>query len=253
MFVVSTSLKRYFVERGVPSDLIAVIPNGADPALFRPDAADHAIRSSYGPRDVIISFVGSFSNFHGIETLKHIVATVAAHETDAKFLFVGEGSRSNDLRTFCATNGLSDRVRFTGHVPRERVPSLMAAADILVAPYEADEFFYFSPIKIFEYMASGRAMLAARLGQIAEVVRDGVDGVLYDPADPDELVAKLRDLIHAPADRTRLGRAAREAVEQRYSWDVNASRVAALLESAVIRQQRRPTQALSGLVPSRRG
>jgi glycosyltransferase involved in cell wall biosynthesis len=241
MFVVSTTLKDYFVERGVPADRITVIPNGADPTVFRPDVVDRTLRSSYDTRDVVVAFVGSFGSFHGIETLKHVVAAVVPRDPHVKFLFIGEGPRSAELRTFCAAHALDPHVRFTGYVPRERVPSLMAAADILVAPYEAEPFFYFSPIKLFEYMATGRAVVAARLGQIAEIVHDGVDGLLYDPADPNDLAAKLLRLGRDPRERERLGRAARAVAEQQYSWDVNASRVATLLEGVVAGCERGPS------------
>ncbi len=238
MFVVSSVLKQYFVERGVPADRITVVPNGADPAIFRPDAADPATRAGFSPTDVLIGFVGSFSSFHGIEMLKQVVAKLSPREPRARFLFVGEGTRSNDLREFCAQSGFSDRVRFTGHVARERVPGMMAATDILVAPYSQESFFYFSPIKLFEYMACGRAVVAARIGQIAEVVSAGT-GVLYDPSSADDLIEKLATVVRDDALRAELGRRARAAVESDYSWMANATKVASMLESAVARHEHR--------------
>lgn len=229
LFVVSSELKRYFVERGIDERKIRAIPNGADVQLFTPETADPSVRRSNA--DVIIAFVGSFSSFHGIEILKQVVPTVLSRNADARFLFVGEGTRSTELRDFCSARDLTSRVTFTGHVARERVPGLMAAADILVAPYAAENFFYFSPIKIFEYMATGRAVAAARIGQIAEVIDHDVNGVLYDPDRTDELTAVLLALASDPDRRARLGARARETIRREYSWDANAAKVAELLET----------------------
>ena len=110
---------------------------------------------------------------------------------------------------------------------------MMAGMDILLAPYQAEELFYLSPIKIFEYMASGRAVLAARVGQIAEVIEDGVNGLLYEPATPESLATQLLRLIDDAVLRERLGKKARETVERRYTWRANAEAVVALLRRAV--------------------
>ena len=122
-------------------------------------------------------------------------------------------------------------------VASNEADALRPHADILIAPYEAQEFFYLSPIKIFEYMAVGRAVVAAQVGQIREVIRDGVNGVVYDPSAPGALGERLVDLVDHPEVRRRLGEAARLTVENRYTWRANAEGVAASLEQAV---ERRP-------------
>ena len=114
----------------------------------------------------------------------------------------------------------------------------MAAADILIAPYEAQEFFYLSPIKIFEYMAVGRAVVAAGVGQIREIIQDETNGLLYEPASAGALGERLLRLVDDPDFRRRLGEAARRTVESRYTWRVSAEGVAAVLEQA--RERRRP-------------
>ena len=136
---------------------------------------------------------------------------------------------------------MDDRVHFTGHVSPESVPALMAASDILLAPYAPQDFFYLSPIKIFEYMAAGKAVLAARVGQVGEVIQDGINGVLYDPADADSLRSGLRMLTEAPELRRRLGESARKTIEERYTWRANAAGVNALLLEAL---GHRKTQAI---------
>jgi peptidoglycan/xylan/chitin deacetylase (PgdA/CDA1 family) len=119
-----------------------------------------------------------------------------------------------------------------------------------MAPYAAQDFFYLSPIKIFEYMAVGRAVLAARVGQIGEVIEDGVTGLLYDPSDPASLSAALHRLVEDVALRRRLGESARRTVEERYTWQANARSVAGLLEDVL--ERRRASRTLVG-APGRMG
>ena len=113
----------------------------------------------------------------------------------------------------------------------------MASADILLAPYAPQDFFYLSPIKIFEYMAVGRAVLAANVGQIGEVIQDGINGLLYEPANLESLQAGLLRLTEDQDLRRRLGEEARRTIERRYTWRANAEGVEALLQEVVERRK----------------
>jgi glycosyltransferase involved in cell wall biosynthesis len=117
--------------------------------------------------------------------------------------------------------------------------------DVVLAPYQPHDFFYFSPIKLFEYMASGRAVVAASLGQIAEVI-DGTNGLLYDPNDPDALSRQVVRLAEDAELRRALGHAARRAVEASYTWAHNAARVSAALERAVAARRTPATSRRKG-------
>jgi glycosyltransferase involved in cell wall biosynthesis len=185
-----------------------------------------AARADCDAGDVVIGFVGSFSSFHGIEVLKQVVAGLCPARAACPVSVRRRRHALGDLREFCRRSGHESRVRFTGHVAREHVPALMAATDILVAPYSREAFFYFSPIKLFEYMSCGKAVVATRIGQIADVVDDGRTGLLYDPDDTDGLIDRLAALIRDPELRTALGRRARAAIESDYSWTANATKVA---------------------------
>lgn len=221
VFVVSGVLRDYFVGRGLSSDRIAVIPNGADPDRFHPAAADRELRDRF-PGHVLVGFAGSFARYHGIDLLEQAILRTPAH-----FVLAGDGAGARELR---ARLPGQTNVTFLGGVPHQRMPGILAAMDVLVAPYPAQDFFYFSPIKLFEYMACGRAVLSARLGQIAEVIRDDQNGSLYDPSAPGDFVGKLTTLVGDSMRRERLGVAARRTIVNHYTWDHHARRVAALLE-----------------------
>jgi glycosyltransferase involved in cell wall biosynthesis len=239
LFVVSEVLRKYFLESGVPADRILVIPNGAEVDRFKPEAADQAVRLQMGEGNVVVGFVGSFASFHGIEQLRQAIDFACSRRKNVRFMLVGSGERSKKLKEHCVQMGFDKVVHFAGHVPPERVPGYMAAADILLAPYEAQDLFYFSPIKIFEYMAAGRAVLAASVGQIAEVIEDGTNGILYNPRDPESLGVGLDKLLDDPSLRRRLGENARQTVVGHYTWRANAERVEALLKEAVENQKAR--------------
>src|SRR5207253_6102752 len=113
---------------------------------------------------------------------------------------------------------------FTGSVPHEDVAELIRLFDVALAPYPTlDHAFYFSPLKLFEYMACGVPVVAAEIGQIAEVVRDGETGLLYPPGDADAFVAACDRLLADPPLRRRVGEAAAEEVATRDTWGPNAA------------------------------
>jgi glycosyltransferase involved in cell wall biosynthesis len=97
--------------------------------------------------------------------------------------------------------------------------------DAAVAPYAPTESFYFSPLKVFEYMAAGLPVAASRIGQIGEVIRDGVNGLLLPPGDPEALAAALERLCRDRALRMRLGQAARATALKEHTWDAVAGKI----------------------------
>jgi glycosyltransferase involved in cell wall biosynthesis len=232
--VVSSALRQYFVERyALPDAKITVVPNGADIDRFRPDAAADA---RGGPRDgsaPVIGFVGSFQEFHGADLLATMITRVARERPATRFLLVGDGDRAEAVRR--AVQPLGDRVRMTGRVPHDAVPGLVAAFDVGVLP---DTAFYCSPLKVVEWMAAGRAIVAPGYPSLGDLVTDGVDGVLFAPRDPDALVRAVLALVDDPARRTELGRAARARAETRLTWRQNAERVLAACRDAIERHGR---------------
>jgi glycosyltransferase involved in cell wall biosynthesis len=112
--------------------------------------------------------------------------------------------------------GLEKTVSITGYVAHDAIPEWLAAADVVVAPYPPlPEELWFSPLKLFEYMAAGKAIVASAAGQIAEVIQHGHNGLLVRPGDVAQLAEAILDLLNDPGERQRLGHnARRQAVEQ---------------------------------------
>lgn len=133
-------------------------------------------------------------------------------------------------------------VTFAGKVAHKDVPQYLAAMDVTVAPYPALDEFYYSPIKLFEYMAAGRAVVASRVGQVAEVLVDGDTGLLYEPGDRADLLHCLQKIRKDPALCGQLGKRASAACSD-HTWIRNAEKVIQWVEPMV--QQKRPTLPLA--------
>jgi glycosyltransferase involved in cell wall biosynthesis len=230
VIAVSRVLKEQLTRCGVPPGSITVAPNGADPQRFSPEAFDPALRDRFSGR-ILAGFAGSFASFHGLDLLEEAVVRSSRREPSMHFLFAGPGPGAARLQARLREQGCHNAT-FLGHVRHELLPGVLAAADILLAPYPVQTEFYFSPLKLFEYMSCGRAVLAAGLGQIAEVIQDGENGVLYDAAAPHSFCEKLLRLARSPEHRTALGKAARRTILQQYTWEHNARLVAGALEAA---------------------
>jgi glycosyltransferase involved in cell wall biosynthesis len=224
--VVSQPLRDELVERGIDADAIVVAPNGADPARFRPDVDGSGVRRDLQLDDaVVVGFVGSFGRWHGAEVLAGSFARLLAAEEASgrrlRLLMIGEGETLPEVKRRLSGTVGEETVRLPGSVAYEQIPAHLAACDILVAPQveNADGSpFFGSPTKLFEYMAMGRAVVASKLGQMADVVADGRSGLLARPGDEADLARAISRLASDQALRCRLGAAARAAVLARHTW-----------------------------------
>jgi glycosyltransferase involved in cell wall biosynthesis len=143
------------------------------------------------------------------------------------------------LRARADAAGVTNRVTFTGLVEPARVPGLLAGADALVLPNPASAIStaFTSPLKLFEYMAAGRAIVASDLPAIREVLEDGVNALLVTPGDAEALAAGIRRLMDDPALAMRLAGAAFATVHQ-YTWARRAERLERLLLAAAATRER---------------
>ena len=229
IFVVSEVERNNLLERGVPPENVVVNPNGVDTEKFKPGVGGAAERKSLGiaEGEILAGFLGTFGQWHGTLTLADAVALIPK-SLRVKFLLIGDGKlRETVEKRLAATDDL-DRVIFTGSVAHERVPALLDACDILVSPHvplEDGTEFFGSPTKLFEYMAMGKGIVASRLGQIGEVLEDGVSALLVEPGNGEQLSAAIQKLAKDEAMLSRLGVASRQAALDRHTWKQNAERV----------------------------
>lgn len=230
VLVVSRALIEHVIATGVPAERIHVQPNAVDPAHFRPGAPDAELRRRLGlAPGPLLGFVGGLRPWHGVECLPDLLAQLAPRVPDVQLLVVGEGPMREAMVQRLEACGMAGRTVFAGNVTHENIPDHIRLFDAALAPYpRPDHDFYFSPLKLFEYMGCGAAVVVPRLGQIAEVVEDGCTGLLHAPGDINALAdACERVLLNRELAR-RLGKAAAERVHAKHTWDHSAKRITAL-------------------------
>lgn len=218
---VSEPLRDELVESGADPDSIRVVPNGVDAALFRPGGA----RVLTGLRErFVVGFVGGLRPWHGIAALAEAFRALAA-DPRMHLLVVGDGPEAPVLEALA--RDLPGRVTLARATPHRCVPAYLRAMDVTLAPYPPLERFYFSPLKVLEYMATGRAIVASAIGQLETLISPGETGLLVPPGDHAALVGAVRRLGADAALRTRLGARAAAVAHREHTWDERAARILA--------------------------
>ncbi len=233
--------------RIAPSDRpVLEIPWGVDTERFHPrlrtDGTRDATRRELGlgGRPTVL-FTGTFRSWHGVHHVPMIAGMVRGKVPDAVFLLAGSGERAGHVREEIARKGLSGSVRLLGSLPYARIPALCAAADVGIAPFAPEENplfarfgFYYSPLKILEYMAAGIPTVTFAVPPLDAMVAEG--GCAVTPGDLPAFAEALSALLADPARARRLGEAARRKAEREYGWDIHARKLEAFLEKLVRRK-----------------
>ncbi len=225
---VSEVLRQHLIAEGVKADHIAVIPNGIDPERFTAGARGDAIRSRHSiAQGTVVGFVGWMRPWHGIDVLLEALAGSGAAGPAPHLLLVGDGPALPDLRARAGELGVASRVTFAGSVPHDEIPQYIAAMDIAVQPSAPE---YACPMKLFEYMAMGKCIIAPDQPNIREILEDGATGLLVRPRDSGALKEAIHRAVSDPALRARVGGGARAALYRRgFLWEENARRALSLL------------------------
>jgi len=205
--------------RGYPTRAHRVIPNGVDPALFSPLAEEP-------PLPLVFFFAGRLDDQKGVDVLLEAFRRLPR---GPRLRLAGTGPREEDYRRLASSLGIDGAVRFLGAVARDRLPALMCESHVFVLPSRYENL----PLGILEAMACGRPVVAARVGGVAEMVEDGVEGLLVDPDDPHVLALALRRLHEDAAQRKRMGEAGRRRVVGRFTWDAVAAETEAFYAELV--------------------
>ena len=223
VFPVTQVLADMLVNMGVERDRVRVVPNGINPKDFAtvPSTEQAKARLDLQGR-MVIGFIGFVREW---DRLDRIVSWLARRPSDdpAMLLVVGDGPVRAELESQALALGIPHKLKFTGVVPRSKVPEAAAAFDVALQTALVP---YASPLCLFEYMALGKAILAPDQPNHHEVLVGGVDCQLYDPDDDAGIERRLDTLSSDAALRSRLGAAARQALQDRqYLWSGNARRV----------------------------
>ncbi len=225
---VNETMRGQLLRDGVSPQTLITVPNGFDESIFYPGIDGSGYRRKYQiPEDAtVIVFVGSFQPYHRVDLLLRAFHAMK-QKSRVYLLLVGDGGALPESQALTAELGLSAYVRFAGRVDYPEVPGHIAAGDIAVMPATNE---YGNPMKIYEYMAIGKAVVAPNQPTITEIATHGVDSYLFEPENVMSLSSALETLVCDVTLRQKLGqRGSNRAMEN--SWLKRAT----VLQAAMVR------------------
>ncbi|MER2512763.1 MAG: glycosyltransferase family 4 protein [Nitrosomonas ureae] len=224
---------------GVPEERITVIPNGINIQRFLLPARQNTIKKHLGLADkFVLGFTGFIREWHGLDTVVELIA--AEDKLNLHLLIVGEGPGRVALAAHAQRLGVTDQLTFTGVVDHETIADYILSFDIALQPSVTS---YASPLKLFEYMALGRPVVAPKSPNIEEILTDGENAILFPPEDKILFRAAIQRLCVDRELREKIGGAARRLIdERRLTWDYNAERLERMFEQALAATARSRTK-----------
>ncbi|MDM7998646.1 MAG: glycosyltransferase [Dehalococcoidia bacterium] len=231
VLVINSRLREYVEEMGARPEVTTVVRAGIDLKKFDPAMDGAAMREKYGFRkdDIVLFFMGWLYRFSG---LKEVVEELArARDDRIRMLIVGEGDLFEDLQAKVREHNLQGKVILTGKKPYQEIPSHIAAADICLLPAYANEKImqHIVPIKLYEYMAMRKPVIATKLPGIVAEFGEG-NGLVYVHG-PEEVIPRALEIVRN-GNLQELGSRARAFVEVN-TWDAVADQFERILEEAV--------------------
>ncbi|NNJ09847.1 glycosyltransferase family 4 protein [Chloroflexales bacterium ZM16-3] len=220
------------VPASIPREKIVELPWGADVERFSP--AKRARRA----RTLTIVFMGSFRAWHGVIDGVQAVMALIGSGYDLRMTLIGDGPERVVAEVM--TTAYPGRFRFTGAIPYDQVPAELAKADLGLAPFNTAPHpalraagFFWSPLKIYEYMAVGLPVVTANIPPLSTVIRDGQEGALYPEGDLVALAEAIARVLDDPAAARAMGVSARQRVVERYSWQRHCQELDGILQEMV--------------------
>ncbi|MFL0576517.1 glycosyltransferase family 4 protein [Brevibacterium luteolum] len=220
VLTLTNALKDEMVSRGVDPSKIRVVPNGVDTTRFVPQPADSDLAKQLGlDGKMIIGYVGSVLDYEGLDLLVESVEDMSNYRDDFHVLIVGDGADLERLREKVSAMNLDSTITFTGRVEHGQVEAFYSLIDIAPFPRKPlDVCELVSPLKPFEAMAMGKAVVVSDVAAMREFIVHDVNGISHEKGSAISLTSALNRLLDDPDEVARLGKRAREWVVQNRDW-----------------------------------
>jgi glycosyltransferase involved in cell wall biosynthesis len=228
---VTNALAGFVMASGVPAERVVVVSNGVNDVHFAKALSTEDAKVQLGLAGrLVLGFTGFVRDWHGVDRIVRWMADPAVPCT-THLLVVGDGPARSRLEELAREYGLERRVTFTGVVSRERIPDCIAAFDVALQPAVVP---YASPLKLFEYLALGKAIVAPRKPNVEELLTDGKNALLFEPDDPAALANALHRIVESAELRDRLAAGAAKTIqEMQLTWLDCGRRVSGVCEGLV--------------------
>ncbi len=234
VFGVSQSIKD-FIDQFYPEKFCSVVTNGVetddfDPALFNKEA----LKGELDLQDkIVLGYVGSYKKWHGLEMSLKVLKALNKESEKFVLLLIGNGEQYSTIKAAIKIDGLSHSVKQIDYVPHDEVPKYTAMFDYALMTYPDFDGFYFSPLKMYEYMSMGVPVVSTDTGQIGSIIRSGETGQLVYPPTVDNFVQALKSLETDPVLYRLISDTSRNEVMQGHSWLENANQVLKICDEIV--------------------
>ena len=227
---ISQPFKQYIIERhGIPDKKITVLSNATDPDRFSPQPSTHTLKKELRIHGcVTIGFIGSFAPWHGVDLLIKAFGQIATRHPLIRLLLVGHGPELPRIKRMIDLGQLTKQVIIVGPQPYAKIHKYVDVMDIAVMP---DSNTYGSPMKIFEYLAMAKPVIAPSYEPLQEVLQHRKTALLFSPRDLDGLTCAVTELIQNEQLRSELGQAGRLRIENKHNWTQYARSLFHIYES----------------------
>jgi glycosyltransferase involved in cell wall biosynthesis len=231
LIAVSRDMEIRLRSEGIPRTKIHLVPNGVDCTLFNPDTTSLELRDKYGLADkIVVGYVGSFTYWHRLDLLIPVVSSIIETIPQICFMLVG-ADLDGRMESMIRAHGLTNWFILPGGVPNSEVPMYLNAIDIAILPRTLP---YMSPMKIYEYMAMGKPVVAPNKNALVEeVVIPYKYGLLFEAENTDSMKNAIQILAINPELRQKIGKDARKCAVNNYSWSTQARNLLMAFESAL--------------------
>ena len=232
LIAVSQEMEAQLQEEGVPGNKILYVPNGVDCDLFNPSTTSMEVRQKFDLEGkFVVGYVGGFQQWHRLDLLIQVASLLIEIVPNIHFILVGD-DKDGRVRQMAREKALLDRFTFAGSVSHSEVPLFLASMDITILPSTLP---YMSPMKIYEYLAMGKPVVAPNKNSIVEtVVIPGQQGILFEAGDVTSMKNAIITLAINPGIRRKMGEEARKSVLNYYTWYHQVGDLITAFQSALI-------------------
>lgn len=232
---VTKGIKDGIVEQfNVDPQKIHVISNGANIDMFKP-LDQNKCKLELDPSINYVCFVGNLAPWQGVEYLIQAAPLILSKCPNVNFLIVGDGIMKDKWMQLAEVIGVSDKFIFTGSVPYEKIPLYINASGICVAPFPKarNEKIGLSPLKLYEYMACGKPVVASNIKGVGNLLELEQTGIAVPPENPDDLATAIIKLLKNESIRKKMGINSRKCVVENHSWASVAEKVANVCKNTI--------------------